>query len=31
MMERAGFTEVDTRRLPAKQMGLLLVRGVKPA
>ena len=30
MMEQAGFTEVDTRRLPAKQLGLLLVRGVKP-
>jgi SAM-dependent methyltransferase len=29
MMEQAGFTEVDTRRLPAKQLGLLLVRGVK--
>lgn len=30
MMEQAGFTEVATRRLPAKQLGLLLVRGVKP-
>jgi SAM-dependent methyltransferase len=31
MMEQAGFVEVDTRRLPAGQFGLLLVRGVKPA
>jgi SAM-dependent methyltransferase len=31
MMEQAGFIEVDTRRLPGRQLGLLLVRGVKPA
>jgi hypothetical protein len=31
MMQAAGFTEVDMRPLQAWHLGLLLVRGVKPA